>query len=471
MAALAESPSGKTKQRWSSEEVTCLCGLEEAYEKLAAPRPAINRWISEQLELKGFHKTTGEIATKRYTLKKRSGTATAPATPAVPDVSVGSPQKPPAKRARVAKKDTKDTPAAPKEKEKPLRKRRRKDSESEDDSSDDAWEGSGDVEPRVTTRTLRERRNYSGFRHASAGMDPFAIVGCHPFLGKQPFTVEVTEEALAFMDLHAHLLTEEIIGYLAGERVSATHLRVSAAYPGRALESGDRHVELDPTSEWELREAIAARGLTVVGWYHSHPTFIPEPSVRDVENHNNYQTLFKDQYFLAAIVSPYYVVSPTDRPPKESQFTWFITQPSASGDVARRVKADLTGNAEGEYSETFCRQVTELLAYTSGLKCRLELGKEWSHDPYKEVDADGVEVVRYHATTRACKCATSMYSHALAAAALHGGSSIPAPIPHLDSPDTEQPDTDPVLAATKNKRRWLRDLEQRLLTYGSRTRP
>lgn len=27
----------------------------------------------------------------------------------------------------------------------------------------------------------------------------------------------------------------------------------------------------------------------VVGWYHSHPTFTPEPSLVDIENQRNYQ--------------------------------------------------------------------------------------------------------------------------------------------------------------------------------------
>ena len=50
--------------------------------------------------------------------------------------------------------------------------------------------------------------------------------------------------------------------------------------------------------------------MKVVGWYHSHPLFAPQPSIRDVQNQQNYQTLFHDSEcnmfpFVGLIVSPY----------------------------------------------------------------------------------------------------------------------------------------------------------------------
>jgi hypothetical protein len=38
---------------------------------------------------------------------------------------------------------------------------------------------------------------------------------------------------------------------------------------------------------------MPAAQLTIVGWYHSHPTFATEPSVRDVDNHGALQALFQ----------------------------------------------------------------------------------------------------------------------------------------------------------------------------------
>lgn len=49
---------------------------------------------------------------------------------------------------------------------------------------------------------------------------------------------------------------------------------------------------MDPVSEMEAREVFEQKGLRVVGWYHSHPTFEPEPSIRDIENQTSYQVSF-----------------------------------------------------------------------------------------------------------------------------------------------------------------------------------
>ena len=38
---------------------------------------------------------------------------------------------------------------------------------------------------------------------------------------------------------------------------------------------------------------MSVRGLTLVGWYHSHPTYQPDPSVRDIAAQQHYQTCMK----------------------------------------------------------------------------------------------------------------------------------------------------------------------------------
>lgn len=48
---------------------------------------------------------------------------------------------------------------------------------------------------------------------------------------------------------------------------------------------------MDPVSEMAAREVFEQKGLHVVGWYHSHPTFEPEPSIRDIENQTSYQVI------------------------------------------------------------------------------------------------------------------------------------------------------------------------------------
>jgi len=66
---------------------------------------------------------------------------------------------------------------------------------------------------------------------------------------------------------------------------------------------------MDPVSELTARNSFDARSLSCVGWYHSHPTFVPHPSLRDLENQKRYQNLFETSYgiqpFIGVIVSPY----------------------------------------------------------------------------------------------------------------------------------------------------------------------
>lgn len=59
---------------------------------------------------------------------------------------------------------------------------------------------------------------------------------------------------------------------------------------------------MDPVSEMQAREWFEAKGLTVVGWYHSHPAFVAIPSIRDIETQMSYQVI-KYLYLLLFIPS------------------------------------------------------------------------------------------------------------------------------------------------------------------------
>ncbi|KAG0222151.1 hypothetical protein BGX31_009316 [Mortierella sp. GBA43] len=169
-------------------------------------------------------------------------------------------------------------------------------------------------------RTARERTSIS-FRQMAGDLDPLTMVKCEPFcgqpnsgvLGCQPFGIKVQSNVLLGMDFHAHLMTTEIIGFLAGDwDATARVIHIKAIFPCRSLPTGQNHVnvEMDPTSELEVRQEIETRNMRIVGWYHSHPTFTPDPSLVDIENQTSYQSLFKDEAmneepFVGAIVGPY----------------------------------------------------------------------------------------------------------------------------------------------------------------------
>ena len=112
----------------------------------------------------------------------------------------------------------------------------------------------------------------------------------------QPFSVCISPDAMFLADLHAHLVDCEIIGLLGGRWDQEERcVYIQAAFPCRALtrnDSGHTDVEMDPVSQVNVQNVIQNHGLKVLGWYHSHPSFQPDPSVTDVENQGNYQKLF-----------------------------------------------------------------------------------------------------------------------------------------------------------------------------------
>ncbi len=49
--------------------------------------------------------------------------------------------------------------------------------------------------------------------------------------------------------------------------------------------------EMDPVSQAKASSDLAQHGLEVVGWYHSHPTFAPTPSLRDIDTQSTFQVM------------------------------------------------------------------------------------------------------------------------------------------------------------------------------------
>src|SRR3954468_11289933 len=94
-------------------------------------------------------------------------------------------------------------------------------------------------------------------------------------------------------------------------------MTIKSAHPCRSLPTGQDYtnVEMDPTSALEVRQRIVEQDLQVVGWYHSHPTFIPDPSLIDIHNQTNYQRLCRhpetgEEPFVGAIVGGCFAMTP-----------------------------------------------------------------------------------------------------------------------------------------------------------------
>ena len=172
----------------------------------------------------------------------------------------------------------------------------------------------------------------------------------------QPFSIKVCPDAMLLADLQSHLSESEIIGFLGGRYIESERcIYVQAAFPCKSTTRNDQgftDVEMDPVSQIIAGETIAKHGLEVVGWYHSHPSFQPDPSVTDIHNQGNYQQLFGDHGhavqvqetdekqvipFVGLIVGTYDTKNPT----AESVMRWFHVTPKETGNVTS------SGNATG----------------------------------------------------------------------------------------------------------------------------
>ena len=83
--------------------------------------------------------------------------------------------------------------------------------------------------------------------------------------------------------------------------VSTEHcLHVQVKFPCKSTsreDAGLTDVEMDPFSQVDAVKPITGHGMTVVGWYHSHPRFQPDPSITDIQNQSNYQRLYQSEFF------------------------------------------------------------------------------------------------------------------------------------------------------------------------------
>ncbi len=182
---------------------------------------------------------------------------------------------------------------------------------------------------------FRLRGSNSALRFGEQSQHPLTLLDCERFSSRseQPFSLLVHSNALVSMDVHAHQADTEVIGYLAGQwDAAACCLRVLGARACKSLDTQDNsvNVEMDPSDSVKVVAEVIREGLSVVGWYHSHPHFCNSPSLVDVGNQHNYQKHFgaSDGKFIAAIISPYDKV----RGDRVSDTKWFYTREPLLGD-------------------------------------------------------------------------------------------------------------------------------------------
>ncbi|KAM5161005.1 deubiquitinase MYSM1 isoform 2-T4 [Callospermophilus lateralis] len=174
-------------------------------------------------------------------------------------------------------------------------------------------------------------------RPTKSSFDPFQLIPCNFFSEEkqEPFQVKVASEALLIMDLHAHVSMAEVIGLLGGRYSEVDKIvEVCAAEPCNSLSTG-LQCEMDPVSQTQASETLAVRGYSVIGWYHSHPAFDPNPSLRDIDTQAKYQSYFSrgGAKFIGMIVSPYN----RNNPLPYSQITCLVISEEISPDGSYRL--------------------------------------------------------------------------------------------------------------------------------------
>uniref|UniRef100_A0A7N9ASM3 Myb-like, SWIRM and MPN domain-containing protein 1 n=1 Tax=Mastacembelus armatus TaxID=205130 RepID=A0A7N9ASM3_9TELE len=145
--------------------------------------------------------------------------------------------------------------------------------------------------------------------------DPFQLIPCRSFGEdvQEPFQVIVCAETLLIMDMHAHVSRGEVIGLLGGTfNEEEKTLKICAAEPCNSVSTG-LQCEMDPLSQTQACDMLSSLGFSVVGWYHSHPSFHPNPSVRDISTQDQFQSYFSrgGAPFIGMIVSPYDPANPS----------------------------------------------------------------------------------------------------------------------------------------------------------------
>ncbi|CAB1426947.1 unnamed protein product [Pleuronectes platessa] len=158
--------------------------------------------------------------------------------------------------------------------------------------------------------------------------DPFQLIPCRAFGEdvQEPFQVIVCAETLLIMDMHAHVSHGEVIGLLGGTfNEKDKVLKICVAEPCNSVSTG-LQCEMDPVSQTQACEVLSSLGFSVVGWYHSHPSFHPNPSVRDINTQDQFQSYFSrgGAPFIGMIVSPYDPANPSPH----SQTTCLLVQES-----------------------------------------------------------------------------------------------------------------------------------------------
>ncbi|XP_040447368.1 MPN domain-containing protein isoform X2 [Falco naumanni] len=195
----------------------------------------------------------------------------------------------------------------------------------------------------------------------------------------QPFNVAISSNVLLLLDFHSHLTRSEVVGYLGGRWDTNTQLlTVLRAFPCRT-----RLGDAEAAGAVE-EESLFLRGLSLVGWYHSHPFGPALPSLHDIDAQMDYQLKLQGsgngfQPCLALICGPYY----HGNPGVESKIAPFWVMPPPEqrpNDYGIPMDVEVAYIQDGFLTNDVLQEMTLLVEFYKGAPDLVKFQELWSQD-------------------------------------------------------------------------------------------
>ncbi|XP_078411814.1 MPN domain-containing protein [Cetorhinus maximus] len=226
---------------------------------------------------------------------------------------------------------------------------------------------------------------YSVIGSRDSGRDPHTLVELTSFTSVnkfQPFNVAISSNVLLLVDFHCHLTTSEVVGYLGGRWDTSTQLlTILRAFPCRI-----RLSDKDSASavEEEICQNLFLRGLSLVGWYHSHPYTRALPSLQDIDSQMGYQlklqgTTNSFQPCLALICGPYHHGS-TNLESKITPF-WVLPPPEQKpNDYGIPMEVEMTYVQDTFLTSDVLHEMMLLLEYYKAAPDIVKFNNKWNEE-------------------------------------------------------------------------------------------
>ncbi|XP_054106154.2 MPN domain-containing protein isoform X3 [Callithrix jacchus] len=198
----------------------------------------------------------------------------------------------------------------------------------------------------------------------------------------QPFNVAVSSNVLLLLDFHSHLTRSEVVGYLGGRwDINSQMLTVLRAFPCRSR-LGD--AETAAAIEEEIYQSLFLRGLSLVGWYHSHPHSPALPSLQDIDTQMDYQLRLQGssngfQPCLALLCSPYY----SGNPGPESKISPFWVMPPPEqrpSDYGIPMDVEMAYVQDSFLTNDILHEMMLLVEFYKGAPDLVRLQEPWSQE-------------------------------------------------------------------------------------------